>query len=191
MKTLLLAVAAGLAATAAQPPPASPDAPAFEVASIKPNHSGDGRVRMQNQPGRYTASNVTLRLLIRNAYQLQDFQITGGPGWLNDDHFDINAKVPDGTPPSGPPVPGAGPSRLQLMVRSLLAERFSSSATTRKRVPRTAATAIGVRTSNRAPDAERFCTLASTRPFFRLKSASDVGTSADFFTLSTDSVLPG
>ena len=124
MKTLLLAVAAGLAAIAAQPPPGRPDAPAFEVASIKPNHSGDGRVRMQNQPGRYMASNVTLRLLIRNAYQLQDFQITGGPGWLNDDHFDINAKVPDGTPPSGPPVPGAGPSRLQLMIRSLLAERF-------------------------------------------------------------------
>ena len=41
------------------------------------------------------ATNVTLRLLIRNAYQLQDFQITGGPGWLTSDHFDINAKMPD------------------------------------------------------------------------------------------------
>ena len=50
---------------------------------------------MQNQPGRYIATNVTLRLLIRNAYQLQDFQITGGPGWMASDHFDINAKVPD------------------------------------------------------------------------------------------------
>ena len=56
-------------------------APAFEVASIKPNNSGDGRVMMQNQPGRFTATNITLRQLIRNAYQLQDFQITGGPGW--------------------------------------------------------------------------------------------------------------
>lgn len=124
-----LLVAAGVAAavgqviigaTTAQPPAA----PAFEVASIKPNNSGDGRVMMQNQPGRYTATNVTLRLLIRNAYQLQDFQISGGPSWLNSDHFDIVAKVPDGVRDGQPTAPGAGPSQLQLMIRSLLAERF-------------------------------------------------------------------
>ena len=95
----------------------------FEVASIKPNNSGDGRVMMQNQPGRFTATNVTLRLLIRNAYQLQDFQITGGPGWLGSDHFDIVAKIPDGVRDGGPGAPGTvGP--LQLMMRALLAERF-------------------------------------------------------------------
>jgi len=114
--------AAGLAAHTPQAPP---PAPAFEVASIKPNNSGDGRVMMQNQPGRFVATNITLRLLIRNAYQVQDFQITGGPNWLGSDHFDIIAKVPDGTPaPQGPPAPGSAPSPLQLMLRSLLAERF-------------------------------------------------------------------
>ena len=116
--TAVLASAIAGAALVAQAPPA------FEVASIKPNNSGDGRVMMENQPGRYIATNVSLRLLIRNAYQLQDFQITGGPSWLGSDRFDINAKVPDGMPPPGPPVPGAGPARLQLMIRSLLAERF-------------------------------------------------------------------
>src|SRR5476649_164289 len=114
--------AAGLAAQTHQAPP---PAPAFEVASIKPNNSGDGRVMMQNQPCRFVATNITLRLLIRNAYQVQDFQITGGPNWLGSDHFDIIAKVPDGTPaPQGPPAPGSAPSPLQLMLRSLLAERF-------------------------------------------------------------------
>ena len=114
--------AAGLAAHTPQAPP---PALAFEVASIKPNNSGDGRVMMQNQPGRFVATNITLRLLIRNAYQVQDFQITGGPNWLGSDHFDIIAKVPDGTPaPQGPPAPGSAPSPLQLMLRSLLAERF-------------------------------------------------------------------
>jgi len=114
--------AAGLAAHTPQAPP---PAPAFEVASIKPNNSGDGRVMMQNQPGRFVATNITLRLLIRNAYQVQDFQITGGPNWLGSDHFDIIAKVPHGTPaPQGPPAPGSAPSPLQLMLRSLLAERF-------------------------------------------------------------------
>src|SRR5262249_20606157 len=48
--------------------------PAFEVASVKPNKSGDGRVLFSVQPGgRFTATNVTVRMLIRNAYQLQDF----------------------------------------------------------------------------------------------------------------------
>ena len=116
----LLAVA-GLGAQSPQPPAA---APAFEVASIKPNNSGDGRVMMQNQPGRYIATNVSLRLLIRNAYQLQDFQITGGPGWLGSDRFDINAKVPDEFRAMAPPAPGSGPGPLALMIRALLAERF-------------------------------------------------------------------
>jgi uncharacterized protein (TIGR03435 family) len=120
----LLASIAGGAALAAQTPQPPADPPAFEVASIKPNNSGDGRIMMQNQPGRYIATNVTLRLLIRNAYQLQDFQITGGPSWLASDHFDINAKVPDGFRAMAPPAPGSGPGPLQLMIRALLAERF-------------------------------------------------------------------
>ena len=116
-----LVVAAGLAAQSPQPPAGGP---AFEVASIRPNTSGDGRVMMQNQPGRYIATNVSLRLLIRNAYQLQDSQITGGPGWASSDRFDINAKVPDEFRGMAPPAPGSGPSPLGLMIRALLAERF-------------------------------------------------------------------
>jgi uncharacterized protein (TIGR03435 family) len=113
--------AAGLAAQPAQPPETGP---AFEVASIKANTSGDGRVMLQNQPGRFVATNVTPRLLIRNAYQLQDFQITGGPGWLASDHFDVNAKVPDEFRDLPPMRPGSGPGPLQLMIRALLADRF-------------------------------------------------------------------
>jgi uncharacterized protein (TIGR03435 family) len=118
-----LAVGVALSAQAPQEPP--PGGWAFEVASIKPNSSGDGRVMMQMQPGRFIATNITLRLLIRNAYQLQDFQITGGPGWMASERYDINAKMPDGfTPPPGPPAPGAGPGPMQLMMRTLLADRF-------------------------------------------------------------------
>ena len=124
----LVALAAPVAMSALQPPQSTAPAPAFEVASIKPNNSGDGRVLMSNQPGRFTATNVTLRLLIRNAYQLQDFQISGGPSWISSDHFDIVAKidasVQEQIAASGPPVPGQGPTVLQLMIRSLLADRF-------------------------------------------------------------------
>src|SRR6266581_635016 len=58
-----------------------PSSPAFEVASIKPDHSGRRGTTMGMQTGRYTATNVTLRTLIVNAYQLQSFQLSGGPGW--------------------------------------------------------------------------------------------------------------
>ncbi len=44
-----LAGGAALSAQAPQEPP--PGGWAFEVASIKPNNSGDGRVMMQMQPG--------------------------------------------------------------------------------------------------------------------------------------------
>jgi uncharacterized protein (TIGR03435 family) len=123
---MFVAVAGFLAAAglAAQSPQSQPAAPAFEVASIKPNTSGDGRVMMQNQPGRFVATNITLRLLIRNAYQLQDFQITGGPAWMGSDHFDINAKVPDEFRDLPPMRPGSEPGPLQLMIRALLADRF-------------------------------------------------------------------
>jgi bla regulator protein BlaR1 len=108
----------------AQSPQVAPDGPTFEVASVKPNSSGDRRVAMQNQPGRFLATNVTLHMLIRNAYQLQEFQISGGPGWISSDHFDIVAKMEGGVPDPLAGGPGTGPTRLQLMIRALLADRF-------------------------------------------------------------------
>src|SRR5678815_855035 len=49
--------------------------------------------------GRIAATNVPLKVLITNAYQLSFFQVVGGPDWVSTDRFDIAAKVPDGAPP--------------------------------------------------------------------------------------------
>src|SRR3954465_11505334 len=114
---LAISIAGGAALAPQAPQEAPPGGWGFEVASIKPNNSGDGRVMMQNQPGRFTATNITLKLLIRNAYQLQDFQISGGPAWLASDHFDIVAKIEaaeEQAVAAGPALPGQGPNRLQL-----------------------------------------------------------------------------
>src|SRR3954451_2752913 len=101
----LVASVAGGAALAAQAPQEPPAGGwAFEVASIKPNNSGDGRVMMQMQPGQFRATNVTARQLIRNAYAVQESQISGSPGWMASDHFDLIAKMPEGFQPTpGPP----------------------------------------------------------------------------------------
>jgi hypothetical protein len=66
----------------------------FEVASIRVRNSGAGSTTMRVQPGRYSAANVTLRTLIVNAYDLQGFQLSGGPSWIRSEHFDIVAKIP-------------------------------------------------------------------------------------------------
>jgi len=96
-------------------PGASADNATFEVASVKPNKSGDGRVMLAMPPtGRFTATNVPVRLLVQNSYGLQPFQIVGGPNWIASDRFDITAKAPD----------GFSPDQLRPMVRNLLADRF-------------------------------------------------------------------
>ena len=87
----------------------------FEVASVKPNKSGDQRVMMSMPPtGRVTATNIPVRLLIQQAYDVQPFQIVGGPGWIASDRFDVTAKGPE----------GATPEQIRPMMRALLADRF-------------------------------------------------------------------
>jgi uncharacterized protein (TIGR03435 family) len=54
--------------------------------------------------------------LILHAYDLQEFQIAGGPQWMNQDRYDVSAKVPDGGDSS------VDANRLRL--RALTAERF-------------------------------------------------------------------
>jgi uncharacterized protein (TIGR03435 family) len=89
--------------------------PAFEAASIKPNRSADPRTVLVPQPGgRLVATNVTGAELVRYAFSLPDFQVLGGPNWLDSDRFDVAAKA-EGDPPV---------EQKRLMLRRLLAERF-------------------------------------------------------------------
>src|SRR5262245_10203000 len=91
--------------------------PAFEVASIKRNQSGDTSTFLNILPdGRFRAFNATVRDLIRAGYgfNYQAFHIVGGPSWIDTEHFDVDAK-PDGAAP---------PEQIALMVRAMLVERF-------------------------------------------------------------------
>jgi bla regulator protein blaR1 len=121
-------MAAGICVVAgwtAWPQSPAATAPSFEVASIKPNHSGDRMVSMMNAPGgRFTAKNVTAKMLIRLAYAIQDFQIAGGPSWMDSERYDIEAK-PEGS--SGEPPAGDHEALMEqqrLRIQALLADRF-------------------------------------------------------------------
>ena len=88
---------------------------AFEAASIRENVSGGDNASVRAQPGgRVTVSNNSLRNIIRNAYNVQNYQIVGGPEWINTVRWDISAKAPDDAPPP----------QLLLMLRTPLADRF-------------------------------------------------------------------
>jgi uncharacterized protein (TIGR03435 family) len=67
--------------------------------------------------GTFTASGTTLKVLVQQAFGVRDFQISGGPSWVNTERWDLKAK-PDG--PAGQ-IP---PAQLQPMLRGLLEERF-------------------------------------------------------------------
>jgi uncharacterized protein (TIGR03435 family) len=52
----------------------------FEVASIKPHDPANPRSMMvADASGRFTAVNISLVMLIRTAYSLQEDQVVGGP----------------------------------------------------------------------------------------------------------------
>ncbi len=69
------------------------NAPVYEVASIKPNKSDNGFFRMMFEPNGFSATSVTLRMLIRTAYGVEDSQIFGAPNWLNSEKYDIEARM--------------------------------------------------------------------------------------------------
>lgn len=95
----------------------------FEVASVKPNRSGDLSVTFDlPAPDRFTATNVPLRDLIRFAYDVQNPRLQGGPDWIRSERFDVVAKADRSLGSWGPSGP---PTDLLVMLRSVLTERFA------------------------------------------------------------------
>ena len=110
---LLLAASGVVLAAQSAPIPTSTDV-AFEVASVKLNTSGDTNSSTSGRPGSFNATNVTVRQLVIFAHRLREFQLSGGPAWINSDRFDIAAR---------PPENAVRPDNPALM-RALLRERF-------------------------------------------------------------------
>jgi uncharacterized protein (TIGR03435 family) len=91
--------------------------PAFDVASIRPNQTVGARSELQLNPaGRLNAINVTAKSVILRAYGLVSSQLIGAPAWVDEERYDLDARVS--------PVPPGGPDALLPHIRALLAERF-------------------------------------------------------------------
>jgi uncharacterized protein (TIGR03435 family) len=109
LRTLAVACLLGGAAAEAQ---------SFEVASIKRSApaSGDRQFTGVGTPGggRLNTFGASLRMLITFAYNVKDYQISGGPGWANSEIYDIVAKADA----------NAATPQLKVMLQTLLKERF-------------------------------------------------------------------
>jgi uncharacterized protein (TIGR03435 family) len=87
------------------------DGPAFETASIK--ESAGSSIR-SSAPDRFSAS-TPLSFLLMYAYEVSEFQIVGGPDWVRERRYDVEAKA-ERQPTT---------TQMRLMMRRLRAERFA------------------------------------------------------------------
>ena len=113
MAALLIAVAPSAQAQSSRP--------TFDVTSVKRNTSANGLGSLGAPGGHLMARNVTLRPILKLAYrpssgQLFDYQLIGAPQWIDEDHFDIEAR-----PEGQRPIPR---EQFQLMLQGLLEDRF-------------------------------------------------------------------
>jgi uncharacterized protein (TIGR03435 family) len=117
------------AAAGTSTPETAPKLPEFEVASVKPsNPNAQGAIGLFTYPGgRVVASNCTLPYLISETFHVQGFQVAGGPNWMSEARFDIEAKPPVSSL-SGKSNPASfkdPPSDEQRqMLQALLIDRF-------------------------------------------------------------------
>ncbi len=92
--------------------------PAFEVASIKRDVSGEHEFYARWFPTLHI-ERMTLKDLGLLSYQVHDFQVTKGPGWMGSDRYNIDAKAEQH------PVPNQQYVALQRrMLQTLLRDRF-------------------------------------------------------------------
>jgi uncharacterized protein (TIGR03435 family) len=114
-RVLLILLSLGGAAAAQQ------TIPTFEVASVKPQRepiraeNASGIVPRTLPGGRFFGTHATLESLLAFAYDVRPYRIVGGPDWMRQDRFAIDARA-EGDPPV---------AQIRLMLRSLLEERFA------------------------------------------------------------------
>ena len=94
-----------------------PTTPQFEVTSVKQNVSQSTSSSISSSiPDRFVATNVPVRFLILDAYELLDHQLIGAPAWTVDRSFDVFGTYPEGRQPPA--------HDIHRMLQQLLADRF-------------------------------------------------------------------
>lgn len=124
--TLLLPLAMAPLGLSAQAQPATPSStavtqppPRFEVVSIHPRKfAGDEPSDRRVLPGgHFVATATNVRTLIRIAFGIDSNRMSGAPGWIDSEIFDINGTTVDHAEIKTP-------QQFQQLILSLLEDRF-------------------------------------------------------------------
>jgi uncharacterized protein (TIGR03435 family) len=120
----IIVLLAALLTIGAQPPQSfAQSLPAFEVASVKPQPwKGQGSVGVFFHGNTLSGEHCDLYTLIEFAWNVQEFQLSGGPPWARhgllatSELYQVIGKTGDS--------PASDANQLRLMLRALLADRF-------------------------------------------------------------------
>jgi len=125
---VLAAVAWLVVALPSQAQLAAPTAniPAFDAVSIKPNKAGDNRMMINQGLDRYAGTNISLKMILRYAYNLTtEDQIVGLTGLADSSHFDVEAKMDAETVAAQKKLSkDDSAEQRRLMMQAMLADRF-------------------------------------------------------------------
>ena len=104
--------------------------PTFEVASIRqwiPGPDIQGGANSLQVNGQFDRSRTTVQSLIQFAFDLQPYQVVGGPEWIRRTNFAVHARGDR----------SASLPQLRAMVQALLEDRFKLTARSERREMRT------------------------------------------------------
>lgn len=93
----------------------------FEVASIKLGDPTSPESGWSEGNGEIHIRNMPLRRLVLYAYNVKEYQLSGGPKWIDNDGYTIVARLENRTPAR---VIQGGDPRLRTAMQALLADRF-------------------------------------------------------------------
>jgi len=109
---VIVVALASVTAQTPHPPPAAK----FDVSSIKRVVTVRDNSRTNIEHGALTATNLTIRTLIRLAFDVGDYQILNAPRWIDEEHYDAAAK--------SAAARDFTDKQMLPLIQDLLAERF-------------------------------------------------------------------
>lgn len=113
------------APNSSQAAPSTQAIPKYEVASIKHHKADDGpgmRLMFRMLPDGVSLQGIPMRMLLQQAFGVEQDRIVGEPSWANSSRYDIEAKV---DPEDAPKLKDLKVDQRNAMMLQLLVDRFN------------------------------------------------------------------